>query len=271
MTVSMLFDPTMARTAVFLGVFAVMALWEVALPARALRERKPLRWLTNLGILVIDVAILRLVLPGAAIAAALYAEQHDIGLLAYVGLTGLAAGLVGFLILDLALFWQHVLSHRIPILWRVHAMHHADRDLDVTSGLRFHPIEVVLSMLFKMAVIVTIGVPAWAVFVFEIVLNAAAQFNHSNVAIPARIEPWLRLLIVTPDMHRTHHSIDQRETDTNFGFFLSVWDRLFGVYTAEPAAGRAGLVLGLSEHQHHGPSQILWSLLMPFRKAAGRD
>jgi sterol desaturase/sphingolipid hydroxylase (fatty acid hydroxylase superfamily) len=271
MNLSMMIDPSVARPVAFLGVFAIMAAWEFAQPARALREAKSWRWLTNLGILAIDVAILRLLLPGAAIAAALFAERQGIGLLPMIGLDGAFGGVVGFLLLDLALFWQHVLSHRIPMLWRVHAMHHADRDLDVTSGLRFHPIEVVLSMLFKVAVIMALGVPAVAVFVFEIVLNAAAQFNHANISIPEPIERWVRLLIVTPDMHRTHHSIDRRETDTNFGFFLSVWDRLFGVYTAEPAAGRAGLVLGLEEHQHHGPSRILWSLLLPFRASPGKD
>lgn len=262
----MTLSPETLRLLSFGLVLGLMALWELRAPARVLVEGRNPRWLTNFSFALIDVVVLRLVLPAGALGAASLAEDWNFGLLRLVPLDPAFAAVLGFLLLDLAIYGQHVLFHKIPLLWRIHAVHHADRDLDVTSGLRFHPLEALLSMGLKMLVVVALGVPVMAVFVFEVVLNAAAQFNHSNVTLPVRFERLLRWLIVTPEMHRTHHSIDRSETDTNFGFFLSVWDRIFGLYTAEPARGREGLILGLEEHQNHGPSRIVWSMLLPFRK-----
>ena len=262
MTVS----PETLRLVSFGLVLGLMALWELRAPARVLVEGRHPRWLTNFSFALIDTVVLRLVLPAGALGAASYAETLDFGLLRLVDLSPFVMGVLGFLLLDLAIYGQHVVFHKVPVLWRIHAVHHADRDLDVSSGLRFHPLEALLSMGLKMIVVFVLGVPVIAVFVFEVVLNAAAQFNHSNVTLPARIERFLRWMIVTPEMHRTHHSIDPKETDTNFGFFLSIWDRVFGLYTAEPARGREGLILGLAEHQTHGPSWLVWSILLPFRK-----
>ncbi|MDY7098154.1 MAG: sterol desaturase family protein, partial [Pseudomonadota bacterium] len=192
------------------------------------------------------------------------------GLLNLVALPFWVEVLIAIVLLDFAVWAQHVASHKIPILWRFHKVHHADRDIDVTTGARFHPVEILLSMLYKLACVIVLGPAAVAVFLFEVILNASAMFNHSNVRLPARFDALLRSLIVTPDMHRVHHSAIQRETDSNYGFFLSLWDKVFGVHIAQPELGHDRMVIGLDEYQDDAPSSLRWSLAEPFRKARPR-
>ena len=173
---------------------------------------------------------------------------------------------VAAVLLDMAIYWQHVASHKIPVLWRVHRVHHADRDIDATTGIRFHPVEIVLSMLYKFVVIIALGAPALGVFIFEVLLNGSAMFNHANLKLPAWLDRVLRTLIVTPDMHRVHHSVIHHETDSNYGFNLSIWDRLFGSYIDQPEKGHDGMTIGLNDYQTDNPSRLDWSLLLPFRK-----
>jgi sterol desaturase/sphingolipid hydroxylase (fatty acid hydroxylase superfamily) len=256
------------RLAVFASVFLVMALFELAAPKRRLIAPKGRRWLTNLGISVTGTVLIRLMamlaVPLAAIAAASYAETHGIGLLNQLDWPEWLKITVALLVLDLAIWAQHLASHKIPLFWRLHRVHHADRDIDVTTAVRFHPIEIGLSMLWKIAVVMAIGAAPLAVFLFEVILNACAMFNHANIALPAWLDRPLRLLIVTPDMHRVHHSVLWREHDSNYGFNLSVWDRLFRTYTAEPEGGHQGMTIGLTPYQSEAPTRFGWSLLLPF-------
>jgi sterol desaturase/sphingolipid hydroxylase (fatty acid hydroxylase superfamily) len=256
------------RLAVFASVFLVMALIELAAPKRRLIAPKGRRWLTNLGISVTGTVLIRLMamlaMPLAAIAAASYAETHGIGLLNQLDWPEWLKITVALLVLDLAIWAQHLASHKIPLFWRLHRVHHADRDIDVTTAVRFHPIEIGLSMLWKIAVVMAIGAAPLAVFLFEVILNACAMFNHANIALPAWLDRPLRLLIVTPDMHRVHHSVLWREHDSNYGFNLSVWDRLFRTYTAEPEGGHQGMTIGLTPYQSEAPTRFGWSLLLPF-------
>jgi sterol desaturase/sphingolipid hydroxylase (fatty acid hydroxylase superfamily) len=256
------------RVAVFLSVFLLMALIELLWPKRKLIVSRKRRWLTNLGISVTATALLRLMamlaVPVAAIFAAFYAEQHRIGLLNQIAWPVWVKVTVSLLVLDLAIWAQHLASHKIPIFWRLHQVHHADRDIDVTTAVRFHPVEIALSMLWKIVVVVPLGAPPLAVFLFEVILNACAMFNHANIALPAWLDSALRLLMVTPDMHRVHHSVTWREHDSNYGFNLSVWDRLFGTYTAQPEAGHEGMTIGLLPYQTEAPTRFGWSLILPF-------
>jgi sterol desaturase/sphingolipid hydroxylase (fatty acid hydroxylase superfamily) len=256
------------RLAVFASVFLVMALIELAAPKRRLIAPKGRRWLTNLGISVTGTVLIRLMamlaVPLAAIAAASYAETHGIGLLNQLDWPEWLKITVALLVLDLAIWAQHLASHKIPLFWRLHRVHHADRDIDVTTAVRFQPIEIGLSMLWKIAVVMAIGAAPLAVFLFEVILNACAMFNHANIALPAWLDRPLRLLIVTPDMHRVHHSVLWREHDSNYGFNLSVWDRLFRTYTAEPEGGHQGMTIGLTPYQSEAPTRFGWSLLLPF-------
>jgi len=256
------------RLAVFLGVFLLMALIELLWPKRELIVSKKRRWITNLGISVAATALLRLMamlaVPVAAIAAAFYAERHQIGLLNQVTWPLWIKVVVSLLVLDLAIWAQHLASHKILVFWRLHQVHHADRDVDVTTAVRFHPVEIALSMLWKIVVVVPLGAPPLAVFLFEVILNASAMFNHANIALPAWLDRALRLLIVTPDMHRVHHSVRFREHDSNYGFNLSIWDRLFRTYNAQPEAGHKGMTIGLPPYQTEAPARFAWSLLLPF-------
>lgn len=258
------------RVAAFAGVFAVMALAEALLPRRDRVDTRTRRWFTNFSIVVIDALAVRVLFPMTAVGVALWADAAGFGLLNLAGLRGLAAGLIAFVLLDLAIYAQHVVSHKVPVLWRVHRMHHADRDLDASSGLRFHPVEIVLSMAFKLVVVALIGAPALAVFLFEVVLNGMAIFNHANFKIPPRVDAVLRLFVVTPDMHRVHHSIIRRETDANYGFNLALWDRLFGTYIAQPEKGHTGMTVGLPDQQTLKPSELGWSLAFPFMRDGKR-
>ncbi|MEC9367816.1 MAG: sterol desaturase family protein [Pseudomonadota bacterium] len=261
------------RFGAFAGVFLVMALLELLLPRRRLNHAKARRWFTNIAIGGIDSLLLRLMamlsVPLAAAAAALTAAQKDWGLLNLVALPGWLEMMLALLVLDLAIYAQHVASHHVPVLWRLHKMHHADVDFDVTTAIRFHPVEIALSMLWKIVVVFALGPSALAVVLFEVLLNACAMFNHANVALPKPLDAALRVLLVTPDMHRVHHSIEREEHDRNFGFNLSVWDRLFGTYTAQPAKGHEGMTIGLKPYQGEEPTGLAWSLLLPLRRPRG--
>jgi len=256
------------RLAAFFAVFSAMAVWELLAPRRPLGVGRAARWPGNFGILVVDAVVVRLLIPTAAVGVALIAAAQGFGLFHVVGLPFWPAALAGFLVLDLVIFGQHVVFHHVPWLWRLHRMHHADLDIDVSTGGRFHPIEILLSMLIKMATVALVGIPAGAVIAFEVVLNATSMFNHSNVAMPAWLDRMVRLIVVTPDMHRVHHSVLRPETDSNFGFNLPWWDRLFGTYRAEPGAGHDGMTIGLPVFRDPGELRLDRLLTQPFRAPA---
>jgi sterol desaturase/sphingolipid hydroxylase (fatty acid hydroxylase superfamily) len=258
------------RLICFGAIFSALALFEIWSP-RLEREEfrsamKTRRWITNIAILIISSLALRLIFPLAAVGTALWAQGKGYGLFPTIGFYGIGAGLAGFVLLDFAIWLEHVASHKVPLFWRIHRMHHADTGFDVTTALRFHPIEIVLSMLWKALVIIVLGAPPFAVLVFEIVLNGSSMFNHANISLSPRIDRLLRKIIVTPDMHRVHHSIERRETDSNYGFNFAFWDRIFGTYFAQPAAGHNDMEIGLPLSRHGQPANLFWSLLLPFRK-----
>jgi len=265
----------LSRFAVFLGMFLVMASVELIRPKRRLTVSKARRWLTNLGIAGIDALVLRLMtmlaVPVAAVAAAFFARERGLGLLNQVAWPDWIKLGIALLVLDLAIWAQHLVSHKVPLFWRIHQVHHADRDIDVTTAVRFHPIEIALSMLWKIVVVVPLGASPFAVFLFEVILNACAMFNHANIALPSWLDRSLRLFIVTPDMHRVHHSVLRSEHDRNYGFNLSLWDRLFRTYLAEPKAGQQGMTIGLNPYQSEAPTRFGWSLWLPFRRPRDRS
>ncbi|MEI5681549.1 MULTISPECIES: sterol desaturase family protein [unclassified Mesorhizobium] len=261
------------RTVAFLAIFLAMALFELWSPrlerqemAGALKSR---RWFANLSLVVISSLMLRVIFPAAAVGAAAFAEAKGWGLLRAAGLDGVLGGIVAFVALDFAVWLEHVASHKLPILWRIHRVHHADTGFDVTTGLRFHPLEILLSMIWKAGVVIALGAPVLSVLVFEIVLNGSAMFSHSNVRISPSVDRWLRKVIVTPDMHRVHHSTDRPETDSNYGFNFSFWDRLFKTYVGQPKRGHDGMAIGLEQWRDEKPSRLGWLLALPFR--SGRD
>ncbi|HET9734307.1 MAG TPA: sterol desaturase family protein [Burkholderiales bacterium] len=255
------------RVSAFVAVLAVMASWEFLAPRRSRTLNRRQRWPANLSIVVLNTLIVRLPLPAAAVGVALAAEAQGWGLLHHAGIPAWAALIAGVLLLDLAIYLQHVMFHAVPALWRLHRMHHADLDIDVTTGARFHPIEIVLSLLIKLAVIAALGIPPAAVLLFEILLNATSMFNHSNVRIPSALELALRWLVVTPDMHRVHHSIERDETNSNFGFNLPLWDRLFGTYRAQPRAGHEAMTIGIPEFRDTAEcSSLVRMLAIPFQR-----
>jgi len=233
------------RVSLFLLVLAAMAGWERAAPARAPREPWWRRWRTNLGLAVFNTLFLRVALPGTAIGVAHFAQQNGWGLLNHYAISGWLAVALAVVTLDFAIYLQHVLFHAVPALARLHQVHHADPDFDATTGIRFHPIEILLSMFIKYAVIVVLGAPALAVLAFELLLNLTSLFNHGNVRLPGGLDGAVRALLVTPDMHRVHHSVIAAERNSNYGFCLSVWDRLFGTYVAEPTGGQTGMRIGM--------------------------
>lgn len=250
-------------------VFAAMASWELLAPRRALAVGRRPRWGSNLGILLVDVVVVRVLIPTAAVGAALFAAGRGWGLFHLAGLRLSAAALLGFLVLDLVIYGQHVVFHKVTLLWRLHRMHHADLDIDVTTGVRFHPFEILISMVIKIAVVIAFGIPVIAVLAFEVVLNATSMFNHANVSMPPVLDRVLRLVVVTPDMHRVHHSILRRETDSNFGFNLPWWDRLFGTYRAAPEAGHEKMTIGLPIFRNVRELRIDRLLSLPFRDDPG--
>ncbi len=246
-------------------IFSAMALWEFVAPRRRQEVPRLLRWSNNLALVFVDVLVIRLVFPVLAVGFALTARQHGWGLFNILAVPSWLEFIVVLLILDMAIYYQHKLFHSVPLFWRFHRLHHADLELDVSTGLRFHPLEIVLSMLIKLALVALVGAPAVAVLVFEMLLNASSLFNHSNVRMPKILEKVLRTIIVTPDMHRVHHSICPSEANSNFGFNLSCWDRIFGTYKAEPRAGQVRMQLGVD---HFRSRRDLWLdrlLLQPFR------
>jgi sterol desaturase/sphingolipid hydroxylase (fatty acid hydroxylase superfamily) len=253
------------RFASFAAIFAAMAVWELLLPCRALLVGRKPRWPGNLGILAVDALAVRLVIPAAAVGVAIMAAEKGWGLFNLTTIPGWLAAIGGFLILDLAIYAQHYAFHHVPWLWRLHRMHHADLDIDLTTGVRFHPIEILISMAIKIAIVLLFGIPAIAVLIFEIVLNATSVFNHANVAMPKGVDRLLRLVVVTPDMHRVHHSIIRAETDSNFGFNLPWWDWLFGTYRAQPAAGHQRMTIGLPIFRNVRELRIDRLLTQPFR------
>lgn len=263
------------RIAAFVAVFCVMALFEIVRPRRRLSAPKGQRWLTNLTIVAIDSVIVRLLamlaVPIAAVAAAAYAGAHGIGLFNWLSWPAWAETILAITVLDFAIWLQHVASHKMPLFWRLHQVHHADPDIDVSTGIRFHPIEIVISMLWKVVVVFVLGPSAFAVFLFEIILNAGALFSHANVHLPARLDRALRTVIVTPDMHRAHHSVLRREHNSNYGFNFSVWDKVFGTYTPEPEKGHENMTIGLSPYQSEAPTKLIWSLSLPFRSLQKGD
>ncbi|MEN8258820.1 MAG: sterol desaturase family protein [Thermodesulfobacteriota bacterium] len=252
------------RLTFFFGIFAIMAIWEVLTPRRVLTTSKTVRWLSNMGIVLLNSVALRALFPLMAINVAMMARESGWGLLNAYNLPYWLAIVVGVLLLDLVMYLQHVMFHAVPGLWRLHMMHHADLDFDVTTGLRFHPIEIILSMGLKMAAVMVIGPPALAVLIFEVLLNGTAMFNHGNIVLPVNIDRLLRLLVVTPDMHRVHHSVIIREANSNFGFNFPWWDRLLGTYRSQPAAGHKDMVIGLSQFRDAKRLTLPWMLALPF-------
>ncbi|MCB1503440.1 MAG: sterol desaturase family protein [Hyphomicrobiaceae bacterium] len=245
-----------------------MATAEALRPKRRLAHAKGRRWLTNLAIVAVDSVLVRLMgalaIPLVAVAAAVFAARQGWGLFNWLDWPIWLEIALAVVILDLAIWFQHLVSHKVPLLWRLHQMHHADVDIDVTTAIRFHPIEIGLSMLWKILCVVALGASPEAVLLFEIILNACAMFNHANVALPAGVDRLLRLIVVTPDMHRVHHSVIRSEHDSNYGFNLSVWDRIFGTYRPAPQHGHDGMTIGLTPYQSEAPTRFIWSLMLPF-------
>ncbi len=253
------------RLGFFFGIFAVMAAWEVVAPKRALTVSKAVRWGNNLGLVFLNSLILRLLFPAAAVGMAASAAEQGWGLLNYYPLPGVVAIVVSVIAMDFVIYLQHVMVHAVPALWRLHRVHHADLDYDVTTGARFHTLEIILSMLIKFATIVVLGPPVVAVVIFEVILNATAMFNHGNVSLPRGLDRVLRWFVVTPDMHRVHHSVEDDEANSNFGFNLPWWDRLFGTYRDQPRAGHQGMTIGI--HKYRSTEQVSWlpgMLALPF-------
>ncbi len=262
---TLLQNETLIRLTAFFGVLAVVAVAEIALPRRRLTASKLRRWVSNLGIVFLNSALVRLLLPATAAGFALLAAQRGWGVFNVLETPAWVGIIASVVILDFAIYLQHVMFHAVPALWRLHRMHHADLDFDVTTGARFHPIEILLSMLIKFAVIAVIGAPAVAVIIFEILLNATAMFNHGNFRLPAGLDRVLRLFVVTPDMHRVHHSVEDHETNSNFGFNLPLWDRLLGTYKAHPDAGHEAMTIGIRDYREPKlVSDLPGMLILPF-------
>jgi sterol desaturase/sphingolipid hydroxylase (fatty acid hydroxylase superfamily) len=256
---------TTIRLGAFFGMFSVMALWELLAPRRVLTQSKPARWMNNIALVILNTVIVRIVFPTAAIGVAAYATEQQWGLFNQVNSPAWLAVIISVVLLDGLIYMQHVMFHAVPAFWRLHRVHHADMDFDVTTGTRFHPIEIVLSMLIKFAAILLLGPPLAAVVIFEVLLNATSMFNHSNVRLPLGLDRLLRVFIVTPDMHRVHHSHYAHETNSNFGFSLSLWDRLFGTYRAQPDDGHENMVIGIDTFRDSKKCIPLYRLLlMPF-------
>jgi len=267
MTLFGLSEPVI-RLLAFSSIFAaltIIELWAPRLERDEMRGAlKSRRWFTNIAMVVLSSVVLRIIFPLAAVGTAIWAQEAGYGLFPLFGVPVWVAGILAFLVLDFAVWLEHVVSHKWPWLWRIHRMHHADTGFDLTTALRFHPLEIVLSMIWKAAIIIALGAPPVAVLVFEIVLNGASMFNHANIRLPLAADKILRLLIVTPDMHRIHHSTDRRETDSNYGFNLAIWDRLFSTYTRAPRRGQTGIEIGLSEWRDARTANLGWALALPF-------
>jgi len=269
MTDTLLSNESLVRLLAFAGILGAMAAWEILAPRRRQAIGRGIRWPGNIGIVALDTLLVRLIFPMTAVGLALLAEARGWGLFNAFPVPGWAAIPLAVILLDLAIYLQHVLFHAVPALWRLHRMHHADLEFDVTTGARFHPIEILLSMIVKLGVIAAIGAPAVAVLLFEVLLNATSMFNHGNVRIPLGFDRILRWMVVTPDMHRVHHSIESGETNSNFGFNLPWWDRLFGTYRDQPAAGHERMAIGIEQFRDPVELRMDRMLLQPWRDASG--
>jgi sterol desaturase/sphingolipid hydroxylase (fatty acid hydroxylase superfamily) len=269
-SIDLLDSPLLVRLGVFTAVLVLMALAEALLPRRQPTVNQARRWVSNVGLVGLNTLLLRLLFPLGAVGVALLAEERGWGLVHQVALPAWLVVPVAVVALDLAIYLQHVLFHAVPVLWRLHMVHHADLDFDVTTGLRFHTLEILLSFGFKLAVVVVIGSPALAVLLFEVLLNATSMFNHGNLRLPTRLDRVLRLVLVTPDMHRVHHSVLVPETNSNFGFNLPWWDYLFGTYQPQPAGGHDGMTIGLAQFRDERVERLPWMLVLPFIGAPGR-
>lgn len=260
----MITETPLLRTAVFFALLSLFAILEAIYPRRDRKYGRQGRWLANLGVLAISTILARVILPIAPVGAALWAQDQGIGLFNSNYLPLVAAGILTFVSLDLLIYYQHRLFHSVPVLWRLHRMHHTDMDLDVTSGLRFHPIEILLSLAIKIVAVCALGAPPVAVLIFELTLNGTSMFNHSNLALPSKLDRVLRFFIVTPDMHRVHHSARPEETNSNFGFNIPIWDHLFRTYRANSVDGQKGMTIGLTEFRDERAIKLNLLLLQPF-------
>jgi len=259
-------NETAIRLGFFVGMLALIGAWEIVAPRRALTLSKAQRWSGNLGLVALNTVLLRLIFPLAGAGMAAFCAENGWGILNHFQVPAILAVPLAVIALDFVIWLQHVMVHAVPLLWRLHRVHHADLDYDVTTGARFHPLEIVLSMLIKFATIVVLGPPVVAVVIFEVLLNATAMFNHGNIGLPATLDRVLRRVLVTPDMHRVHHSIQDDETNSNFGFNLPWWDRLFGTYRDQPRAGQLGMVIGIRDHADpREVARLDGMLLLPFR------
>jgi sterol desaturase/sphingolipid hydroxylase (fatty acid hydroxylase superfamily) len=257
------------RLGAFGGVFLAMAIWELVGPRRHQTIGRHARWPSNLGIAVLDTLLVRLIFPTTAVGLALVADARGWGFFHLVALPTWTVVVASVVLLDLAIYLQHILFHAVPALWRFHRMHHADLAFDVTTGFRFHPIEILASMLIKLTVVAALGAPAVAVLIFEVLLNATSMFNHGNVRIADRLDLILRWIVVTPDMHRVHHSILPTETNSNFGFNLPWWDRLFGTYQPQPSAGQEAMTIGIEQFRDPRELRLDRMLIQPFHGSVG--
>ena len=264
------------RFGLFASIFVLMSLAETFLPRRERRFPRQRRWFTNFGILLSDYAstlVVFVIVPITATVTALWTEANQFGLFHWLGVPMWAQWIIGIAVLDFVIWAQHLVTHKVPILWRIHRVHHADEDIDASTAIRFHPLEIILSIFVKSAAVVLLGAPALVVVVFEALVNGSAMFNHANLRLPEKLDRVLRLVFVTPDMHRVHHSVYNQETDSNYGFALSVWDRMFRTYVPEPRDGHEAMRIGLIEWQDGAPTRLGWSLALPFRNPphAGPD
>ena len=258
------------RLIAFLSIFCTMAVFELWSPRLERNEMigalKSRRWFTNLAMVVISSVCLRVLFPAAAVGTAIWAQNTNFGLFNLIDAPVWIVSVFCFVVLDFAVWLEHVVSHKWPILWRIHRMHHADQGFDLTTALRFHPLEIVLSMFWKALIIILLGAPVYAVLIFEIVLNGMAMFNHANAKLPLKLDAALRKVVVTPDMHRVHHSVINRETDSNYGFNFSFWDRIFSTYIDQPSAGHDKMKIGLNDYDGAKTSNLWWALMLPFKK-----
>lgn len=263
------FNESAWRLSSFIIIFLIMAGVETLLPRRKRRHSRVVRWFGNFGILIADfatIAAFGFLVPIAAVSTAFFAQKIGFGLFVWLDWPVWLEYVLAFMALDFVIWFQHLITHKIPLLWRLHRVHHTDHDLDASSAVRFHPLEIIFSILFKSVFVLLLGAPAFIVFVFEAAVNGSALFNHANFKLPLAVDKYMRWLIVTPDMHRIHHSVIRAETDSNYGFGLSIWDRIFRTYCDQPKDGHEDMVLGLTPYQEDGPEKLSWILMLPFRK-----
>lgn len=263
-------EPTI-RLVIFIGVLSTLAVLELLIPKRELVGVKWQRWVTNLGLIVLDTLALRLLFPILAVGFAGLIATKGWGLFNLLDWPAPLEIILCVLALDFSIYLQHIIFHKVGIFWALHKVHHVDRDIDVTTAIRFHPVEIILSMIYKFGIIILLGPSPMAVFLFEVLLNSSAMFSHANMNLPKPVDSVVRLLFVTPDMHRVHHSVNNRETDSNYGFSMSIWDRMFGTYIAQPEKGHTDMTIGLNAYQTDEPSRLGFCLRLPFLRKRGKE